>query len=262
MQLGRHLRELWRVRIFVGLAGLLALFIAVFSVARISVSPPALHARHDGMAAASTRVLVDTPKTMVLDLKADTTNFTSITNRALLVGNVMATAPVRSFIANRARVPADSLQMTSPVTPDWPRPLESSGKRRTSDILKSPDEYRIAIESNPTVPVIDIYATAPDKTAALHLANGAVAGMQDYLQYLAREQGVAPDDQVHLEQLGPATGGLVDQGVSRRVLLLTFVLAWAAGILAVVFVTRVRRGWQLEAQAERAARPLPSPPAA
>jgi hypothetical protein len=260
--MGRHLRELWRLRIFVGLAGFLALFIAVFSVARISVAPPGLHARHQGMAAASTRVLVDTPKTMVLDLKADTSNFVSITNRALLVGNVMAAAPVRSFIARRAGVPADLLQMTSPVTPAWPRPLESSGKRKTSDILKSPDEYRIAIEANPTVPIIDIYTVAPDPKTAQHLANGAVEGMHDYLQYLARQQDVAPRNRVHLEQLGPATGGRVDQGVGRKVLLLTFVLAWAAGILAVVFVSRVRRGWKLEAQAERAARPSPPQPAA
>ncbi|HEY4096001.1 MAG TPA: hypothetical protein VGM33_10840 [Baekduia sp.] len=263
MQLGRHLRELWRLRLFVGLGGLLALFVAVFSVARIQLDPPGLTSRNIGLAAASTRVLVDTPKTMVLDLGVDTTNFDSITNRALLVGNVMATVPVRSFIARRAGVPANLLEMSSPVTPAWPRPLASSGKRKTSDILKSLDEYRISIQVNPTVPIIDIYAVAPDTKSAQHLANGTVDGMRDYLQFLAGRQKVAPAQQVHLEQLGPATGGLVDQGVGRKVLVLTFLLAWAAATLAVVFVSRVRRGWRLEAQSERAARPAAvGPPAA
>jgi hypothetical protein len=253
VQLGRHLRELWRLRLYVGIAAIVAAFVAVFSVARIQLDPPGLKSRHLGMAAASTRVLVDTPSTMVLDLRVDTTNFESITNRALLVGNVMATVPVRSFIARRAGVPAQLLQMQSPITPAWPRPLESAGKKRTSDLLRSPEEYRISIQVNPTVPIIDIYTVAPDPKTAEHLANGAVDGMRDYLQYLARQQGVPDFEQVHLEQLGQASGGLVDQGVGRKVLLLTFVLAFAVATLAVMFFSRVRRGWRLEAQAERAA---------
>jgi hypothetical protein len=263
VQLGRHLRELWRLRLFVGLAAVLAALIAVFSVARVSLDPIGLRQRHLGMAAASTRVLVDTPKTMVLDLGVDTTNFESITNRALLVGNVMAALPVRSFIARRAGVPANVLVLSSPITPAWPRPLESAGKRRTSDLLKSPEEYRISIQVNPTVPIIDIYAVAPDTRTAKHLANGAVDGMRDYLGYLARQQGVADKQQVHLEQLGKASGGLVDQGVGLKVLALTFLLAFAAATLAVMFFSRVHRGWQMEAQAERlAAQQAAAPPAA
>lgn len=250
MQLGRHLRELWRLRIGVFCGGLLALLVAVWSVASIQLFPPGVKSRSHEMAAASTRALVDTPKPMVLDLKVDTTSFDSITHRALLVGNVMATAPVRQFIARRAGVPAQALQIWSPVTPDWPRQLASSGKRRTSDLLKSPDEYRISIQVNPTVPVIDIYTTAPTKAAAEHLANGAVDGMRDYLSYLGTKQGVAPGEQIHLEQLGRATGGLVNQGVSSKVAVLTFLLVFAAATVAVLSLSRVRRGWQLEASSE------------
>jgi hypothetical protein len=250
MQLGRHLRELWRLKLGVVLAALLALVVAIWSVASIQLFPPGVKSRSLEMAAAQTRALVDTPKTMVLDLDVDTTNFDSITHRALLVGNVMATAPVRQFIARRAGVPAQVLQISSPVTPAWPRQLASSGERSTSDLLKRPDEYRISIQVDPTVPVIDVYATAPSKAAAEHLANGAVDGMRDYLNYLGTKQGVTAGEQVHLEQLGRATGGLVNQGVSAKVAVLTFLIVFAIATVAVLFLSRVRKGWRLEARAE------------
>jgi hypothetical protein len=251
MQLGRHLRELWRFRAGLALGTLLALVVAVWSVARVQVFPPALHARSLDMAAASTRVLVDTPKTMVLDLRVDTGNFDSITNRALLVGNVMATAPVRQYIAHRAGVDGSVLQVASPVTPAWPRPLASSGKRRTSDLLKSPEEYRISIQVNPTVPIIDVYAIAPTTRAAEHLANGAVDGMRDYLRALGAQQGVPAVQQIHLEQLGQARGGLVNRGAGAKVATLTFVIVLALSAVALLFVSRVRRGWRLEATSEQ-----------
>ena len=48
----------------------------------------------------------------------------------------------------------------------------------TTDILKRPNEYRLSIQANPTVPVLDIYAEAPDDAAAKKLASGAVSGLQ------------------------------------------------------------------------------------
>jgi hypothetical protein len=250
MQLGRHLRELWQFRLGLVAAVLLASFAALWSVGRVGLFPPSIKARNLEMASASTRALVDTPKSMVLDLGANTYDFQSITDRALLVGNIMASAPVRRYIARRAHLPADVLQISSPVTPDFPRQLASSGTRRTSDILKSPDEYRLSIQSNPTVPVVDVYAEAPTAEAAQQLANGAVDGMKDYLRDLGAAQSIPGTEQVHLEQLGRAKGGVIDRGVSVKLAALSFLLVFAASSAMVLFVARVRRGWDVEAQRE------------
>ena len=126
----------------------LALFAALWSVGRIGLLPPSFKPRALEMAGASTRVLVDTRQSSVLDLGVNTYDFRSITNRSLLVGNIMASGPVRGYIARRAHVPAAVLQVTSPVTPDFPRPLASDGEKHNTDILKSPDESASA--SSPT----------------------------------------------------------------------------------------------------------------
>ena len=57
----------------------------------------------------------------------------------------------------------------------------SENQKHTSDILKSTDQYRISIEANPTVPVLDIYSQAPTKGEAAILANAAVDSLRQYL---------------------------------------------------------------------------------
>ena len=56
------------------------------------------------MASATTHVVVDTPKSSVLDVRENTYDFEAMTNRAVLVGNVIANGAVREAIANRAHV--------------------------------------------------------------------------------------------------------------------------------------------------------------
>ena len=249
MQLGKHLYELWRLRLGVALALVLALFAALWSVKKVSVFPPSVQSRSLEMAAAQTRVLVDSPKSAVLDLAMSTSDIQSITNRSLLIANVMASAPVREYIARRAHVPADVLQVASPVTPAFPRPLATNGnKPKTKDILRSPGEYRLSLTSNPTVPIVDVYAEAPTAAAAQQLANGAVDGMRDSLRDLGDSQQIPVNQRVDLEQLGRAKGGLIDRGVNVEVAALSFLLVFAASSLAVLFVSRVRRGWVSESQ--------------
>ena len=233
MQLGRHLRELWQLR-----AGLIASFVlasiaALWSVGTISLFPPGITPRHLEMAAASTQALVDTPKSAILDLGVTTYDFQSYTNRSLLIGNIMASPTVRQYIARRSGVPAPLLQVASPVTPDFPRQLATNVTPHTKDILKSPDEYRLSIQSNPTVPIVDVYAQAPTAAAAQALANGAVDGMKDYLHDLASSQSIPPAKQVQLEQLGRAKGAVLNRGVSVEVGLLSFMLVFF--VLVVIY---------------------------
>jgi hypothetical protein len=251
MQLGRNLHQLWRHRLAFAFTLSVALLAALWSVAQVSLFPPRVTARPLDVSTASTRALVDSPRSAVLDLGVDTTDLTSITSRSLLISNVMASAPVREYIARRAGVPAEVIQMTSPVTPDWPRPLRQPGQSRgTSDILKTPGQYRISLQNNPTVPMIDVYALAPTRKAAARLANGAIKGTQDYLRALAANQGVSPNHQVRLQQLGAATSGTINAGANLKLAILSFLVVFAACGAASLFVTRVVRGWR-ETQMDR-----------
>lgn len=251
MNLGRHLRELSRLRYGVSVCLLLATFAALLVSYEVSFFPPGLQPRSLQMASATTDALVDTPTSVVLDLRQDTSDIDSLTNRAVLLGNVMASAPVRQYIARRAGVHADLIKATTPRTPNAPRPFATrDNKRKASDLLASTDQYRLNIEANPTVPVLKIYSQAPTAKAAAALANGAVDGLRDYLNQIATSQGIDKRTQVRVKQLGRARGAVINGGVSLQATVIVFVLFFFAAAAAAIFISRVRRGFMLADEPE------------
>jgi hypothetical protein len=244
MQLGVHMRELWRHKVGLAIAFVLAVLAATRILYGISFFPPSLEPNSLGLASASTHVLVDTPRSSLVDLREDTYSFTELTNRALLLGNVMASLPVRDYIARHAGVPADLIKVAPPLTPEQPRALATSGEQpKSSDILKSPNEYRLSVQSNPTVPIIDIDSEAPSAAAAAKLANAAVEGLRDYLLVTAKQRATPTKDQVRLVQLGRATGAAINAGAGIQFAVLAFIFVFAACCAVVLFIGRVRRGW-------------------
>jgi hypothetical protein len=254
MRFGMRLRELWGHRLGLVVSLAIGLFAAFWSIEKVSLFPPGVESRNLETASASTRVLVDMPKSLALDLSVQVIDIESLTNRALLVGNLMGSAPVRQAISERVGVPAERLEISAPITREWPRAMQQAGtKRSTGDILKSPDQYRINVRANPTVPVLEISAQAPTAAAAERLADGAVLGTQDYLRELAVDQDIADGKQVVLEQLGSAKGGVINEGVSVKVAVLSFLLAFGASSIGVLALARIRRGWDDRARGEAAA---------
>ncbi len=72
MQLGTHLRELWQRRIGLIASLVVAMLAMLWSVGKVSLFPPGVKPRVVTVAAANTSVLVDAPKSAVLDLKVNT----------------------------------------------------------------------------------------------------------------------------------------------------------------------------------------------
>jgi hypothetical protein len=254
MRFGMRLRELWGHRLGLAVSLAIALLAAFWSVEKVSLFPPGVESRNLETASASTRVLVDMPKSLALDLSVQAIDIESLTNRALLVGNLIGSAPVRQAISERVGVPPDRLEISAPITREWPRAMQQAGTRRsTSDILRSPDQYRINVRANPTVPVLEISAQAPTAAAAERLADGAVLGTEDYLRRLAADQNISDRKQVVLEQLGSAKGGVINEGVSVKVAVLSFLLAFSASCAGVLALARIRHGWDDRSRAEGAA---------
>lgn len=244
MQLGMHLSELWWHKFGLAIAVLLATLAASAFLFRVSLSPLGLETKSLDVSSASTRLLVDTPQPAAIDLRQATYSLTELTNRALLLGNLMASLPVREYIARRTGVPPQAIRVSAPVTIDQPRPLVGEAQRpKSSDIFKSPHEYRISVQANPTVPVLDLYAEAPTTAAAIGLADGAVQGLHDYLRILARRYSTPNGARVRLTQLGPATGGRIGHGASVEFAILAFLVVFAASAATVLFVSRVHDGW-------------------
>lgn len=235
----------------------IALAIALLAATRvlfsISLIPPGLESRSIDVATATTHVLVDTPRSTLTDLRQDFYEIRSLSQRAVILGNVMASPPVREFIGRRVGVPADTISVTGPVTPDHPEVITNSDDApHTSDIVKRPDEYRLSIQANPTIPVLDIYAEAPDAEAATQLAAGAVDGLRDYLELVSKQRGTPDDEQVDLQQLGQVRGGVINSGAGLTMALVVFAIVFTVCSVAVLCIARIRRGW---AAPDRLARP-------
>jgi hypothetical protein len=241
-----HLRELSRLPAAMAASALLAAFAAVWSVASISLLPPGLEPRTLNMATASAQVVVDTPHSAVLDLRQGTDDILPLKNRAVLIGTLMGSATVRADIARRAGVPTERLEVVAPRTPQQPRPVEQSGaKKGPGDLLESTDQYRIDIQANPTVPLLNIDAQAPTAESARRLANAAVAGLGDFLRRVAASEKTPKAMQVDLRQLGTAQGRVINGGIQLQVMIVVFTLVFALSCGAAMLIARVRRGWRL-----------------
>ena len=130
----------------------------------------------------------------------------------------------------------------SPLSSRGPSP-GSENQKHATDILESTDQYRLSIQANPTVPMMDIYAQAPSAESAEQLANGAVDELRSYLgrsRPRGADPGGGPDPARPARQgrrRGRSTGGIQWQ-VGALAFLLTFVVACAT----VIFFSRLRAG--------------------
>jgi hypothetical protein len=242
MKLGMLLYRLWHTRVVVVVSVLVATLAAVSSAYRISLSPPRVTPRAIGMATASTQVLIDNPESIVLDLNVGSYQLSQMAQSATLIGNIMVSPAVQQDIAKRVGIPVGLLQTSAPATPQFPQAITTPHNRKTTDLLASNDQYRINVQANPTVPILDIYTEAHSPALAKALANAAVSGLRDYLS--AFRQSVPVKQQVRIEQLGAAQGGAVTGGLRVEVLGLVFFFALIVTCILGLLVERVIKGWR------------------
>jgi hypothetical protein len=258
MRLGMHMRDLWGHKVGLAIALVVAMLATTRVLYEVSLVPPRIERDSLTIASASTHVIVDTPRSTIIDLRQSTYDLTELTNRALLAGNVMASPAVLGYISKHSGVPTGAIRVSAPLTPEQPRAIaDITHQPKTSDILKSPDEYRLSVRANPTVPVLDIYSEAPEEDAARRLADASVTGLREYLHDLAVDNATPKEDQVRLTQLGRASGGTVNSGAGIKVGFLVFVFVFAFACAVVLFVARVRRGWSVSGGIDR--RPIGHP---
>lgn len=252
MGIGIRIRRLSHHRLGVAISLVIACVAALWSIDRISLAPPGLAPRALDMATASTHVLVDTPNSIMIDLRQNTYGIEDLTNRAILLGNVIASPSVEERIALRAHVPVQLLRIQAPLTPKQASvPVNSQNQRKMTDIVRLNNQYRIDIEVDPEVPMLDIYAQTPSAQSAAALANAAVDELRAYLAGLATTQRTPLKDQTRLVQLGRATGTVIDPSARYQMAILAFLLTFLASSATVIFLARVRAGWRLEALSER-----------
>jgi hypothetical protein len=268
MESARLLRELWGRKLLLGLGLLVALLAGLSTVFR--VSPSGLEHRSLEYSNARTQLLVDWSDSSLVDLDRETDPLVA---RAGVYARIMTSPEVLRQIGAASDVPWRRIYAKGPFELNQPRiEQEPTAERRGSQLVGEGSGYRLRFETNPTLPIVTVFAEAPTTRAATRLADGAVVGLQRYLQGLEDDAArtsssvppltVAASKRVAVRRLGDAAGGTVDAGANKAVVVLAtgfvFVL-WCLGMLA---IPRFARAWRASgAPAQPAPEAEPAPPA-
>jgi hypothetical protein len=230
---------LWRRRLAVLAGMLVAIAIAVLGIERGAGAAPAT--------SSLTKILIDTPKSLVADAKARGAE--TIYTRARLVGALLAGDDARAAIARRAGLRPSELAIAGPgsgAPPDVITPLAE----QAIAVAKPVGAYLVSVEVAPELPIVSITANAPSREGAVKLGEATVATLSSVAQSAPGGGGVT------IEQLG---GPLVEtQEASRgrtKVVggALVFFGAWCIGCILFDGASRRRRlrrtGWPPPRQA-------------
>jgi hypothetical protein len=247
MELITILRELWRRRWLVVASAVLAAAAGLLLLYRVTL-PTKVESRQYKVALGTVNVLVDTPDSQVIDLNPKGVD--AVGTRANLLANLITTTPIKNAIAKHLQMPAKDLVVLAPPSGGVlaSNPTQTKGAVDTA----GRNAKIIAIRTDPQLPVISIDTQAPDTATAARLADGAVAGLEDYLKSVAATQSVPTARQLVLRQLGEAQVAEATRGPRRMFGVVFAFFLFGAACAAIVIVPGVARGLRAAAEAEAA----------
>lgn len=251
MDLITILRALWRGRLLVALATVVAVLAGLVVAYRVTPGlPPKLESRQYHVALGTVNVLVDTPDSQVIDLSPSGAD--AVSTRATLLASLISTSPIKDEISARVGIPSDRLVVLGPQAGAAPASAAPSGTKAAV----AADGRRaniISIRTDETLPVISIDTQAPTGEEAIRLADGAAAGLQDYLATVVKSQKVPLSRRLVLRTLGTPEVGVSVRGPRKIygvVLALFLLVAFCAAIVLLPGIARALRAAAAEERAE------------
>jgi hypothetical protein len=229
----------------VAVAALVGLICALSTTYSLSLAPPGLHARQQTIAAAGLHVLLADQQMPFDSPKVSGGDILTMTKRAALFANIMVSDPTIDDMARRLGIPPSRIGAVSRLTGGAPAAmLDPDLERHASEVIASRKDFRIDVQPDPILPVINVYANAPSPDGAVALATAAVDALQDELSVWSAHHQPNDHGRLVLRHLGEPRGAIVNGKTRPQVMLLTFVLAFALALAAMAAAPSVRRGWR------------------
>src|SRR4051812_5218885 len=116
MELVAILRELWQRKVWVAVAAGVALFAALLTAYKL----PSFEKRSLQLGAASSQLLVDSPKSTLVS-GADDGTLTTLSARARIYAQYLSSLEARDQIARLSGIPARTISVSGPFSPDAQR---------------------------------------------------------------------------------------------------------------------------------------------
>lgn len=237
MEFAQVLLVLWRRRRLVAVGGLLALVVALSTGYRIGIFPPRLSAKSLAVGSASTKLLVDTPRSALTDLSKDVT---VLSTRAAVLAPFMTTEPVRQAIARTVGLPQSEIYTEAPLDQ---QALSYTGgpsqAQRNQQVIGQGPAYRLTFQADLNQPTISVTGQAPTVEGAVRLTNGAATAINRYFSNVENLQNVPLKTRTLLRQLGPAAGGMIGGSVNKQLVAITFLGVLLGWMILVVIATGV-----------------------
>jgi hypothetical protein len=243
----RTLKELWRRRILVAVAALLAALVAIVVAFQVTLSPASVKERTESSAVASIGILVDSARSPLADTRRDVTGLSA---RAGVLARVMAGGNVVNLIAREAGVPPEQIAVSGPV----PVPGDGAGGGEAAEALP----YGISFGQSGELPVIAVETRAPSLDQALALANASPDAIRRVVREVQIQQRTPATKRVQFRELGAAQGDVVEESSGARLALAVFLVVFALLLLAIVGWPRLVAAWR-SADAEVVPLPEPAP---
>jgi hypothetical protein len=248
MEFALILRELSRRRHALAIGAAIALLVATFSVYR--VDGLRLKARSLQYSSAATTVFVDTPSSVLGNL---TQNFEPLQARATAYANFMASPTVLDLIGAQVGLSGGQIYAAGPIDPNVPRIVEEpTAVQRNVEITGETAPYRLNFNNDPNLPTIGIYAQAPTTKLSIELANAAASSLSQYVSSIQSTNHTPQQSRVVIRQLGQASGGVVDGGISKALAFLVFVGVFILWCVLLLVSARFRVYWRATANFEEA----------
>lgn len=183
--------------------------------------------------AATTQILIDAPQSALANLKQNTI---PLTTRAGMFAQFMASTAVRESIGRAAGVPADQIVAKGPFDDPDAAP---TGVVAATDTGDAP-AYVLTFVAQEELPIVTVYAAAPDPKSASKLAGAVAEGVQQYVDDLQTESALPDNDRVTIRGLGTPEGGRVTSGGAAPAMLGVFIVVTVLGCGAILVFRRRR----------------------
>lgn len=209
------------------------------------VSPSGLESRTVSGGSASGRVLIAALDAPAFNLDSDVSG--SLTNRAVMLSNLMGTDALREDIARRAGVAPKDLVVFGPAagTPEFPVPIAI---KSTEAALVPRQPYTATVAAAPLVPIITVRASAPEAAQAAKVVDAVRAAMEQVVKVRSGE-----NQAIAVERMGPVASRTIVKEPGKALAVIAFVLVLAVWASTLVVMHGVLR--YVRASRRRGARP-------
>jgi hypothetical protein len=239
MELVQILKSLSTKRVWVAIAGVVAIAAATAVYFQVSVNPPGLHSKSTHSGVASTEILIDSPRSAFGDIGR---NIDPLTARGGIFSRFLATEDATASIARASGVPEGQLAVSGPKLSIEGVP-DQAATSQVNNIGKG-RAYSVRGQQGDGVPVLTIFTSAPTAAEAGRLANGTARALESTIKLIQDRTGIPDRRRLTIRQLGPASAATVHKGPNILFAIVALIGVFSLFCLVLLGVPRFRAAWR------------------